>query len=142
MQAIIIIVTIILLFIAIAWSINNLGDITKGKKALYIIISLIILYVITLIEFSISKSGLEYQNIESMKIVKNVLVSIFTAVNAIIVMPYISKIIGQVSIDDIDKDVANKKIIFILIVFVICLFIECGYLSNIQEGIIKIYASK
>ena len=45
----------------IAWVWNNLGAIDKTKKVLAILIGTVIIYLITLMVFNISKSGINYE---------------------------------------------------------------------------------
>ena len=67
-MTIIILVAIVIYAILITWIWKSLGYIEKSKKILYIAVGLLIMYIITLIIFNISKNGKTYQNIESEKI--------------------------------------------------------------------------
>lgn len=136
-MAIIIVVIIAIYAIAITWIWKNLGEIEKNKKILYIAVGILIMYILTLIIFNISKSGINYQNAEGEKIVKNVFVLIFTSINSMIVLPYIAKLLDKVHEDEIEKSAFSKKIIILIIIFIICMILECGYLTSVQEGIIK-----
>ena len=101
------------------------------------------MYVITLVIFQIAKGGITYEKIEIQKSVQNVLVSIFTAINGMIVMPQIGKILDKINEDEIQKQEIKKKIIVILAIFTICLAFEAGYMKDTQKGILKMYeASK
>ena len=61
----IVITAIIIYFVTIAWSWHNLGFIEKSKKVAFIIIGILIMYIITLIVFQISKNGINYQKTET-----------------------------------------------------------------------------
>lgn len=136
---IIIIVTILLFGVLIGWTWVNLSGIEKKKKIIYIVISLIILYIITLIIFSISKNGVEYENENMIDSIQAIVVSTFMVVNGFIIMQYIAKIQGKLFNDEITREQATKKIIIISIIFLICIIIECGYMKDIQNGILKIF---
>ncbi len=137
----IIITAIIIYFILIAWTWQSLGTIEKSKKIAYILIGIILMFVITLIIFQTTKGGINYENAQIKANVQNVLVIIFTGINAIIVMPQIGRMLDKVSEGEIEKDVLKKKLIILLIIFIICILIERGYMKSTQEGILEIYNS-
>ena len=137
----IIIVAIIVYLILIAWTWHNLDDIEKNKKIIFTIIGLIAMYVITLIIFQISKSGVLYQNIEMQNDIQNILVIVFTGINGIIVMPQIARILEKINKNEIEKNVIKRNIIILVIIFIGCLMFENGYMKDTQEGILEIYNS-
>lgn len=128
--------------IVLAWTWHNLGMISVGKKVEFIAIILLIIYIVTLITFIISKNGINYQNEQGEKMVQNVFVAIFTGINSLIVMPYIAKYLDKFQEEEIKKKEFTKKIKIILIIFAICIFFECGYLKDAQQGMLKIYQAK
>jgi len=138
---IIISIIITIYIISISWIWQSMGDIDKTKKIGFIAISIFVMFLITLIIFNISKVGINYQNVETKKAVRNVLVLLFTGVNLLIVVPYIAKQLNKVSEDQIEKEEFSKKIMIILVIFLVCTFFECGYLKDTQEGILRIYNS-
>ena len=133
----IIIVTIIIYSVLLGWVWASLGDIDKKRKIIIILIEILILYIITLIIFAISKNGINYTSKQAENDIKNVMVIIFTGINALIVMPYINKQIIRLKENEIEKEKLVKKSIILCVIFVICLFIECGYMKDTQKGIIK-----
>lgn len=92
-MALVIITIILIFFVLIIWTYKNLGDIEKSKKITYIILGIIITYIITLIIYTFSKGQIQYPNEQIEKAIKNILVILFTGINACIIMPYIAKII-------------------------------------------------
>lgn len=137
----IIIMTIIIYLILLAWTWHNLGGVEKTKKVAVILIGTIAMYIITIIVFQISKSGINYPTAEIQNDIKNTLVAIFTGLNGIIVMPQIGKIIDEVNEEKIEKETFKKRIMIILFVFILCIVFESGYMKDTQEGILKIYNS-
>lgn len=137
----IIIIIIAIYAVSIAWTWHNLGTIDKIKKIAVIIIGNIIMYVITIIIFNISKSGIDYNNIDLQTAVKNIIVSIFTGINGIIIIPQAAKILEKIKENEIDKNTALKRFSIILIVFILCIIFECGYIKDTQKGILNIYNS-
>lgn len=135
----IVMIIVVIYLILIAWTWQSLGYIEKPKKVAVIALGALIMYIITLIVFSISKSGIDYQNIEAEKAVKNVLVAMFSGINGIIVLPQIAKVLDKINEDDIDKKTASRRFIIIAIIFIICIAFECGYMKSTQEGILKFY---
>lgn len=138
-MALIIIITIAIYILLILWMWNSLGEIEKTKKIAIILIGTIIIYIITLIIFNISKQGIEYNNIEIEKSVKNILVAIFSGVNSLIILPYIAKLLNKINEGEIEKNELLKKIFIISIMFIICMFLECKYMKSTQTGILKMF---
>src|SRR5699024_705757 len=91
----IIIIALIIYFIDIAWTWKSLGDLEKSKKVAFIAIGLVITYIITTIVFSISQNGIQYENEESIKTVKNVLVAVFAGINGLIILPQLAKTLDK-----------------------------------------------
>ena len=137
----IIIVIIAIYAVSFAWTWHNLGNIDKPKKIVVIVIGNIIMYIVTIIIFNISNSGIYYNNTELQTAVRNTIVSIFTGINGIIVIPQIAKILEKIEENEIDKNLALKRFFNILIVFILCIIFECGYIKDTQKGIIHIYNS-
>ncbi|MBR0350862.1 MAG: hypothetical protein IJH76_03470 [Clostridia bacterium] len=138
----VIITLIIAIFlILISWTWNNLGNIDKTKKIITIVISLIVIAIITLIVFNISKSSVNYKSEEEVSAVRVVLVTLFTFVNGLVIMPSIAKTLNKINNKEITKEQAGKRFLIAIAVFVIVLIIECGYLTSIQNGILDIYHS-
>ena len=133
---IIVIITIYLLLISLVW--QNMGDIDKTKKIVFIAVGIIAVFLITLIIFNISKINIAYQNKESERAVRNLIVPLFTGLNSLVIMPYISKTLNRLNEKEIEKEKFSKRILVILIIFLICITFECGYFKDIQKGIIQI----
>lgn len=138
-MAFIIIITIAMYAILIAWTWHSLGFIEKNKKVVLIIGGIILIGIITLIVFQMTQNGIAYENVEMKNTVKNMIVPIFTAVNGIIVMPQIGKILDKINEDEIKQEQLKKRVIIILVVFLLCLIFEIGYMKDVQEGILKMY---
>lgn len=138
-----IIITIaIIYFILIAWTWQSLGFIEKNKKVAFIIIGIILMYVITLIIFHMSKDGINYQSIDIQNKIQNVIVAIFTGINGIIVMPQVGKLLNRINEDEIKKETLKKRIIILTIIFILCLIFESEYMKDTQEGILRVYNSQ
>ena len=137
----IILMTFILYSVAIGWTWNNLGDIDKVKKILIIAGELIVIYIITLILFGISKNGIEYTNKDVEGNIKNVIVALFTGFNSLIVLPYLNKQIIKLKEKETDEKNIIKKLLIMFLIFVVCIIFECGYMKNKQKGIIQVQKS-
>ena len=138
----IIITTIIIYLIVLAWTWHNLSGIEHGKKIIYTIVGLIVMYIITMITFNISKTGITYENPEMEKDIGNMLILIFAGLNSLIVLPYISRLLSRINDDDIEKNQVSKRIMVIIVVLVLCLIMESGYLKDIQNGILNVYETQ
>lgn len=137
----IIIIIMAIYLVLIAWTWQSLGNIDKIKKVVLILIGIVLSYIITLIVFNLSKSGIDYGNISTKDMMKTLLISTFTGINGIIILPYISKLLSKINDGEIDKDIITKRLIIFVIIFAICMYFECGYLRNAQKEMINIYNS-
>lgn len=140
-MAFIIIIAFIIYFILIAWTWQSLGFIEKNKKIIFILIGIILIYIVTLIVFQMTKGEIIYEDKRMQRDIQNILVAIFTGINGIIIMPQIAKMIDNAKEKQAEKEKIIKRIIVLIIIFVISLIFERGYMKNIQEGILKIYHS-
>ena len=132
----------IVYFILIAWTWQSLGSIENTKKVVMIVIGIILVYGITWIIFQTTKEGIDYQNIEMQNSVQNMLVAIFSGINGMIVMPQMAKMLDKIQENELEKEEFIKRIGILVIIFVICLMIERGYMTDTQEGILKVYHSR
>ena len=136
----VIIVIIILYLVVIAWSWSSLEDTEKPKKLLIIFAGIVVVFLITQMVFSISKDGVTYERLDIEKSVRQLIVLLFTGLNSL-VLPFLSKNFKRRENGEIEANVFKVRMIIILVVFLICLFLECGYMTSIQEGILKVYRS-
>ena len=140
-MTIIVIVAIIIYAILITWCWHNLGRIENSKKIIYILVGMIIIFIITNIVYSISKVNIQYPEQQMESTIQNMLVLVFTALNGLIVMPYIAKQLDKIHEKKIEKEKFTKKKLLLLIIFILCLILESGYLKDTQVGILDIYNS-
>lgn len=138
---VIITLVIAMFLILISWTWHNLGDLSQGTKIGTIFVSIIIVFVITLVIFNISKSGVNYISEESMNSVRNILVLVFTIINGLIIIPPFAKTFGRIHNKEVSLEQARRHFGFLLIIFLIALVIECSYLKGVQQGILDIYNS-
>ena len=140
-MTIIVIIAIVIYAILVTWCWHNFDNNEKNKKIIYIIIGMIIIFIITNIVYSISKADVSYPEEQIEGTVRNTLLLVFTALNGLIVMPYIAKQLDRIREKEIEKEKFTKKMILLLIVFILCLILESGYLKDTQLGILEIYNS-
>ena len=134
---IIIILAIFCVLIIGTW--HYLGNIEKTKKIVFIIIGIFVSYLITMILFSISKSGVTYPSNEIEQMVQNMIVTIFTGLNGILVLPYLGRLWDKISEEEITKQQFQKRICILLIIAIIVFILEINYLKGVQNGILEIY---
>ena len=134
----IIIIALIIYFIDIAWTWKSLGEIEKRSKVIFILVGMLVLFIITLITFNISAKNIPYQHQGETNTIRNVLVSIFTGINGIIIMPQIAKILEKAKNGDLEKNQIRNRLILWIAILIICLIFECGYMKDTQQGIVNI----
>ena len=136
----IIIGIIIIYLLVIAWSWNSLEETETPKKLLVIFAGIVAVFLITQIVFSMSKSGVNYENNDIEKSVGQVIVLLFTGVNSLVI-PFITRTFKKKENGEIEDNVFKVRMIIICVIFLICLFLECGYMTDTQEGILRVYQS-
>ena len=136
----IIIGIIIVYLLAIAWSWSSLEDIEKTKKVFIIFVGIVAIFLITQIVFSISKSEVNYDNNDIEKSVGKIILLLFTGLNSLVI-PFLAKTFKKKANREIEANSFKVRIITIFVIFLICLFIECGYMTDTQEGILRVYES-
>lgn len=139
MQIFISAIIIIIYLVAIAKTWTNLEELEKHKKIIIIGIGIIVLYLVTNIIFSISTNSIEYQNGNMQNSVKNMLTILFTGINALIFIPWITKNVVKLKNNEIETKNFQMKLLIIGTVFVVCMIVENIYMKNIQKGILDIY---
>lgn len=138
-MTLVVIITIVLYAIAIAWTWQSLAFLENEKKIGVICIGVIGMLLIALVMFYISKSGVNYATVEIEKSVRNILVLLFAGLNSVIILPQIGRVLGKIYEDEITKEQASKRFIIIFIILILLVIFECGYMKSTQEGILKVY---
>lgn len=134
---IIIILAIFCVLIIGTW--HYLGNIDKTKKIVFIVIGIFVSYLITMLLFSISKSGITYPSNEIEQMVQNMIVIVFTGLNGILMLPYLGRLWDKMSEEEITKQQFQKRICILLIIAIIVFILESNYLNGVQSGILEIY---
>ena len=166
MNLLIIIIVTVLYAVIIGWTWSSLGDIERKKKILITGVGILLVYLITLLLFNISKNQIQYPDISAEKYVKNILVIIFTGINSIAILPYAAKMYNKIYEGTIEAQELKKKLVFIIflilleceylsyihilkiflveylsyihILIILGIFLECEYMKDIQQGILNI----
>ena len=140
---IIIYIAIILLFtVLLLWTWNNVKEFENiGQKIGYVAIGLIVLAVITLILFNVSKVGVQYPNEEIIGQIRKMALFVFIPINGLLSLPHIARIYTNLQ-DGTDEKQVKRKIIILGIVIIIAIIVEISYLKSFQNGIIQILNSK
>ena len=136
---VIIIITLAIFCVLIIGTWHYLGNIEKTKKIVFIIIGIFVSYLITMILFSISKSGVTYPSNEIEQMVQNMIVTLFIGLNGILVLPYLGRLWDKISEEEITKQQFQKRICILLIITIIVFILEINYLKGVQNGILEIY---
>lgn len=133
-----IIIVIYLISIAAIWtSLENEG---KTKKISIIIIGMLAMFLITNIIFNISKSTINYENIELQKNMRQIILWLFTGLNSLF-LPVTIRNIVKTKNGEQDENALKVKILVLAIIFILVMILECGYIKDIQEKTINIYQS-
>ena len=131
MNALISVISIILFIVLGIIIYNGLNGMDLKKK--------IIIFIFAMILFNISSLGIEYPNSQSREIALKILVTIFTPMNGIILLPNITRLINESQNGEIDKEECARKLKKTLIIFILLVIMEFVYLRNTQIGILNNY---
>lgn len=137
----VIIMIFILYSVVIGWTWNNLGDIDKIKKILIIAGEMLVISLITLIVYTISKNGIDYTNKDVESSIKTVIVALFTGFNSLITLPFLNKQIIKLKEKEAEEKSIVKKVAIMFLIFIVCLIFECGYMKDTQKGILQVQKS-
>ena len=132
------IIILVMFLLLITWSWHSLGNIETKTKIPCLIGGLVGIYIITFIIYNISKVGIKYDEVETMKIIRNIFVIIFSIVNGYILLPYIFRKLNKINNQEIQKEEVKRSIIIVLIILVLLFIFESLYLGNVQQGILKV----
>ena len=141
MTAFMIIVVIALFIVLMSFSWYRLEAFEEMEKIIICVAGILLAWGITTVLFSISSNGMDYINQEVEREISKILVLVFTPINGIAFMPYISKIMSKVKFDELKKEEAIKKVGIFCLILIVMFFVEVKYLTNIQLGILDV-ASK
>lgn len=143
MKIVIYMIIIFLFAILLFWTWNNSKDFKETlSKIKFIIIGLILLSIITLIVFNISKIGVNYPNQEIMKEVRKISLLLFVPINGFLSLPHIASIKSEIQLGTNNNEKTKRKIIILGIIFILAIIIETIYLKDFQNGIIQIVNAK
>lgn len=143
MKIVIYLIIIVLFTVLLFWTWNNSKDFKEtNSKIKFIIIGIIILSILTLLLFNISKIGINYPNKEIMKEIRNISLLLFVPINGFFTLPHLASISSEINLGTKDEEKIKRKIIILGVVFLIGTVIEIIYLKDFQNGIIQILNSK
>lgn len=135
MGSMIYLMIIILFIVLILWTCNNTKNFeNNSSRILYVILGLITNFIIVFIIFNISKSKIDYVNVEIMKEIRKFILLIFTPLNGLLTMPLGANAIVGIK----DGENKNKLLLILSIVFVASIIFECFYFESVQKGILQI----
>ena len=130
MNALISVISIILFIVLGIIIYNGLNGMDLKKKIIIFIFEIIVCLIFTMILFDISSLGIEYPNSQSREIALKILVTIFTPMNGIILLPNVTRLINESQNGEIDKEECARKLKKTLIIFILLVIMEFVYLRN------------
>ncbi len=136
-------IIIILFSVLYFWTWNNSKDFDGNfERVKFIVVGTVIVYVVTLIIFNISKIGITYPNLATIKAVRRISVLLFTPINGYMSLPHIAKILSDIKTNAVEEDKIKKRVIILFVIILIFSIIEIQYINGFQGGIIKILQNK
>lgn len=136
-------IIIILFSVLFFWTWNNSKDFDGNvDRVKFIIIGTVIVYVVTLIIFNISKIGITYPNLNAIKAVRRISVLLFTPINGYITLPHIAKILSDIKTNTVEDEKIKKRIMILFVIVLVFSIIEIQYINGFQNGIISMLQNK
>ena len=136
-MTVLIVITSIIFLVLIGWMWHSLGNIETLTKIGCIVGGLIAVYILTFIIFNISRIGINYESIETMKAIRRVYVVLLTIVNGYVILPFVFRKLNQINNEEIEKEKVLKSLIILAIIIVILFIFEIIYFGNIQGNILS-----
>ena len=125
MQILIIVTIIVMFLVLIGWMWVSLGNnMSKSKKVICMLIGILFSFLVTLIDYKISKIGLTYSKEIVEKRTELIYVLLFTIINGYILLPYLFKLFEKVKLKEIEIEGFKKRILIIAIVFILLIIGE------------------
>lgn len=133
----IMIITFILIFnlFSIMFSWKVLNEFEKSKKMIIILISEIINFVVMMLIYALSSSGIESQIHDASKFM---MIFAFLPINVMITSLLILTVFNRIVNEEIEEKEFKKKILIRAVIIVIIMIIEVKYLNNVQLEILKL----
>lgn len=138
--------SIIFLFIVIANAIAIMfsyhsfdKNIEKNKRVMYTMISVGIMYIVTLITYFFSSIGIEKEVAQKSK---DMIIFSFVPVNTIIIIPFIVSSFYKKKKGIITLEQLNTRTIIMIVITIVLLIGEFFYFRNIEKGIMNIANQK
>lgn len=133
----------VLFVVLIFWTWNNTKDFEEtSRRVIFIVVGIVLIAIVTLIYFAISKVGITYPKVEMVKQVRKMVVLLFTPINGFLSLPYIASLKMKIKLKTEDEEKLKKKIIMLGIVFIVATIVEINYMKEFQNGIIQMLNSK
>lgn len=129
-------IIMVMLLILLAWTWNSLGTIENKTKIICIICGILFVYILTLINFGISKTGITYENKETMKTIQNVFVILFAIMKGYLVLPFTFRKLEQINNEEIERETLIKSIFILITIIIFISIFEISYFGNIQKNIL------
>lgn len=143
MNVLIYFIIAVLFAVLIFWTWNNTKDFEEtSKRIIFIVVGIIIVAIVTLIYFTISKVGITYPKTEMVNQVRKMVVLLFTPINGYLSLPHIASLKMKIKLKTEENSKLKKKIIILGIVLVVATIIEISYMKDFQNGIIQMLNSK
>ena len=133
----------VLFVVLIFWTWNNTKDFEEtSRRVIFIVLGIVLIAIVTLIYFAISKVGITYPKVEMVKQVRKMVVLLFTPINWFLSLPHIASLKMKIKLKTEDEEKLKKKIIMLGIVFIVATIVEINYMKEFQNGIIQMLNSK
>ncbi len=143
MNILIYLIIALLFCVLILWTWNNTKDYESAVERIkYTVIGTIVIFLITLIYFTISKIGITYPKPEMVKEVRKMTTLLLTPINGFLSLPHIAIIKTQIKQKIEENEKIKRKVIILAIILAISTLIEIIYMKDFQKGIIQMLNSK
>ncbi|MBR6504743.1 MAG: hypothetical protein IKT41_03420 [Clostridia bacterium] len=138
----IVIFNIILYAVLLVWTCKNMYNIENKPKIIYIILSIILVYILTKIIYNLGENPIGKNYGEAAITFNRTMQIIFAGINGLTIIPYIGNLLNKLKEKVLDVKGFKKRILIIIVIFVVFLIFEYHYMKDMQVNMLEMINNK
>jgi len=138
----IVLFNIILYLLVLIWAYKSMYVLELKTKLIYIISSIILIYIITNILYNIGGNPIGKEFGEAAITFNRTMIILFTGINSLILVPQIGRVLNKYKEEEIDIVKLKKNIIIIIIIFIVFMILEFNYIKDMQTSMLMLIRQK
>lgn len=132
-----ILLSLLLYAITIVMITHQIYSFDKKQKIQFIILSLLVILILTVIICNISSGQIQGEIKEKVEITKQASILLFAPIFSMILIPFLGNIINGAYTKQIKKEQVRNRIIIFVILAILIMIWGINYIQNFQLGLLK-----